>query len=114
MYTLPCTIRVELAEVPSPRPTKALLALHVYLPLTDGDVIITCKVLINNLSSISIVDMFVLFCPEVRVLPSGSVQVIVGLGRPEAVQVNVAVLGEVTTCDEGYSVMLTETVTNVS
>ena len=49
--------------------------------------------------------MSMLSCPEIRVLPSGSVQVMLGLGIPEPVQLNVAVLGDVTTCDEGYSVM---------
>ena len=68
--------------------------------------------LINTLSPISIVVMSILSCPEIRVLPSGSVQVMLGgLGIPEAVQVNIAVLGEVTTCDEGYSVMLAATMT---
>ena len=37
----------------------------------------------------------------------------VGLGRPETVQLNVAVLGDVTTWDEGYSVMLAPTVTKI-
>ena len=36
-----------------------------------------------------------------------------GLGIPEAVQVNIAALGDVTTCDEGYSVMLAATATKM-
>ena len=34
----------------------------------------------------------------------------VGLGMPEAEQVNLAVLGDVITCDEGCSVMFTAAV----
>ena len=84
------------------------------MPLTYGEVINTCNVLINDRTiPISTVVMTMLFTPDIRILLSGSVQVMVGLGRPEAVQLNVAVLGDVTTCDEGYSVMLAATVTKI-
>ena len=91
----------------------SLSVLHVYMLLTYGEVINTCKVLINDRTPIFTVVMTMLFTPDVRILSSGSVQVMVGLGRPEAVQLNVAVLGNVTTCDEGYSVMLAATVTKI-
>jgi len=34
--------------------------------------------------------------PDTRVFPSGSVQVMVGLGRPDASQAKIAIAGDVT------------------
>ena len=103
-----------MTEVISLRPTTSLSVLHVYMPLENGEVINTCSVLMNDQTTpIFTVVMTMLFTPDVRILLSGSVQVMVGPGRPEAVQLNVAVLGDVTIWDEGYSVMLAATVTKI-
>ena len=97
----------------APRTITSLSALQEYMPLTDDDVIITCKMLISDLTPTSMVVIVMLFTRDIRRRPSGLVQVMLGLGRPEAVQVNVAVLGNVTSSDEGYSVMLAATVIKI-
>jgi len=50
---------------------------------------------------------------DVIVLPLGSIQVMMGLGKPDARQVKVATAGDVTSWDEGYIVIVAGTATEI-
>ena len=77
-------------------PFMPLSTVQLYKPLVDA--VVMCNVtVLSKVSGFSRnVLMLTLLFPDTSVFPSGSVQVMLGLGIPDATQVNVAIEGDVT------------------
>ena len=86
-------------DVTSP-PLIPLSTAQLYKPLIYAVVMYKVKVLDRVSLFVSydavVVTMLTLLFPDTSVFPSGSVQVMFGLGRPDATQANVATEGDVT------------------
>ena len=77
-------------------PFISLRTTHVYRPPIDAVVMYNSNMLMRLSDFSGIVKMLTLFFPDTSSFPSGSVQVILGIGRPAALQVKFAVEGDVT------------------
>ena len=93
----------------SPRPVTPLSVSQVYSPTADGAVVVRVSVLTISLSPLVAVTMVTPLVPDTSGMEAGSSHVMLGLGRPEALQLKETGLGAVMVAFSGGWMMLAAT-----